>query len=169
MPTHCHVIFAVIVAVEANVAVVFTGSRHRMPPLWVLDVEAEPYYGGFFRDVARRLGELAAKCGMKSMGLPPAIFVPAVLRRHVENLGFVVGETPEWFDPERSLLLAAEIVGSRRVLFTAPVVEKMKIQTIGSALAFKAGDPVETALQTALIASICLKFDEQLTSRPRAS
>ena len=51
----------------------------------------------------------------------------------------------------------------------APVVETMKIQTIGSALAFKAGDPVETALQTALIAAICLKFDEQLTSRPRSS
>jgi len=167
LPTHCHVIFAVIVAVEANVAVVFTGSRHRMPPLWVLGVEAGPYYGGFFRDVARRLGELAAKCGMKSMGLPPAIFVPADLRRHVENLGFVVEETPEWFDPERSLLLAAEIVGSRRVLFTTPVVEKMKIQTIGSALAFKAGDPVETALRTALIAAICLKFDDQLPSRPR--
>ena len=63
--------------------------------------------------------------------------------------------------------LATEIVGSRRVLFTAPVVEKMKIQTIGSALAFKAGDPVETALRTALIAAICLKFDDQLPSRPR--
>jgi hypothetical protein len=167
LPTHCHMIFAVIVAVEANVAVVFTGSQHQMPPLWVLDVEAEPYYGGFLRDVARRLDELAAKCGMKSGGLPPAIFVPADFRRHVENLGFVVEETPEWFDPERSLILAAEIVASRRVLFTAPVVEKMKIQTIGSALAFKAGDPVETALRTALIAAICLKFDDQLPSRPR--
>ena len=167
LPSHCHVIFAVIVVVEANVAVVFTGSRHRMPPLWVLDVEAEPYYGGFFRDVARRLDELAAQCGVKSMGLPPAIFVPADFRRHVENLGFVVEETPEWFDPERSLILAAEIVSSRRVLFTAPVVEKMKIRTIGSALGFKAGDPVETALRTALIAAICLKFDDQLPSRPR--
>jgi len=167
LPSHCHVIFAVIVVVEANVAVVFTGSRHRMPPLWVLDVEAEPYYGGFFRDVARRLDELAAQCGVKSMGLPPAIFVPADFRRHVENLGFVVEETPEWFDPERSLILAAEIVSSRRVLFAAPAVEKMKIRTIGSALAFKAGDPVETALRTALIAAICLKFDDQLPSRPR--
>jgi hypothetical protein len=53
------------------------------------------------------------------------------------------------------------------VLFTAPVVEKMKVQTIGSALAFKAGDPVEAALRTALIAAICLKFDDQLPSRPR--
>jgi hypothetical protein len=49
--------------------------------------------------LARRLDELAAKCGMKSMGPPPAIFVPADFRRHVENLGFVVEETPEWFDP----------------------------------------------------------------------
>jgi hypothetical protein len=32
-----------------------------------------------------------------------------------------------------------------------------------------AGDAVETALQTALIPAIRLKFDEQLTSRPRAS
>jgi hypothetical protein len=80
------------------------GSRRR----------GEPYYGGFFRDVARRLDELAAKCGMKSMGLPPAIFVPADFRRHVENLGFAVEEITEWFDPERSLVLAAEIVRSRR-------------------------------------------------------
>ena len=113
------------------------------------------------------LDELSAKCGVKSMRLPPAIFVPADFRRHVENLGFVVEETPEWFDPERSLILAAEIVASRRVLFAAPAVEKMKIRTIGSALAFKAGDPVETALRTALIAAICLKFDDQLPSRPR--
>jgi hypothetical protein len=89
---------------------------------------------------------------------------PRRSRRHVENLGFVVEETREWFDPERSLILAAEIVGSRRVLFTAPVVEKMEIQTIGSALAFKAGDPVEAALGAALIAAICLKFDDQSPS-----
>ena len=36
-------------------------------------------------------------------------------------------------------------------------------------IAFRAGDAVETALQTALIPAICLKFDEQLTSRPPAS
>ena len=36
----------------------------------------------------------------------------------------------------------------------AAVVEKMKIQEIGAAFAFSAGDPVETALRTALIAAI---------------
>ena len=60
LPTRCHLIFAVIVAVEANVAVVFTGSRHRMPPLWVLDVEASVFHGGFFRNVAARLNRIGA-------------------------------------------------------------------------------------------------------------
>ena len=64
------------------------------------------------------------------------------------------------------MILAARIVSSKRVRFCAPVVEKMRNQEIGAALVFKAGDAVETA---ALIAAICLKFDEQLTSRPRAS
>ena len=126
-------------------------APHRMPPLWVLDVEAEPYYGGFFRDVARRLGELAAKCGSEIRGRsaggsssPPIFAVMSKIsvswsRRRLNGSTL----NGAW-------LLAAEIIGSRRVLFTAPVVEKMKIQTIGSALAFKAGDPVETALQTAL-------------------
>jgi hypothetical protein len=64
LPTHCHLMFAVIVVVEANVAVVFTGSRLNMPPLWILDVEASAFHGGFFRNVAARLNELASQCGV---------------------------------------------------------------------------------------------------------
>jgi hypothetical protein len=169
LPTHCHVMFAVVVVVEADVVVVYAGSRWRMPPLWILDVEAGPYRGGFFRAVAERLQQLAAQCGAASAGLLPAIFTSAELSRHIEGLGPVVEETPDWFDAEQSLILAAEIVGSKRVLFCAPVVEKMRVQEIGAALAFKAGDPVKTALRTALIAAICLKFDDQLPHRPRKS
>ncbi|HZZ21647.1 MAG TPA: hypothetical protein VFE60_03285 [Roseiarcus sp.] len=58
-------------------------------------------------------------------------------------------------------------MGLKKVLFCTSVVEKMAMQEIGAALAFKAGDPVETALRTALIAAICLKFDEELKYRPR--
>ena len=166
LPTHCHLMFAVIVVVEANVAVVFTGSRRNMSPLWILDVEASAFHGGFFRNVVARLNELASQCGV---GFPPAIFAPANLLRYVEGFGLMAAETPEWFDAEQSLILAAQIMSSRRVRFCAPVVEKMRNQEIGAALAFRAGDAVETALQTALIAAICLKFDEQLTTRPRAS
>ena len=166
LPTHCHLMFAVIVVVEANVAVVFAGSRRNMPPLWILDVEASAFHGGFFRNVVARLNKLASQCGV---GFSPAIFAPANLLRYVGGFGLMAAETPEWFDAEQSLILAAQILSSRRVRFCAPVVEKMRNQEIGAALAFKAGDAVETALQTALIAAICLKFDEQLTTRPRAS
>jgi hypothetical protein len=163
LPTRCHIMFAVVAAVEASVAVVYAGSSRYMPPLWILDVEASPYRGGFFRDVAARLNQLAAQCGT---GFPPAVFAPAGLVRHIES--FVSARPiPEWFDAEQSLLVAAEIVSSKRVLFCAPVVEKMTVQEIGAALAFKAGDAVESALRTALIAAVCIKYDEKLKHRPR--
>ena len=91
--------FAVIVVVEANVAVVFTGSRPNRSPLWILDVEASAFHGGFFRNVAARLNQLASQCGV---GLSPAIFAPANLLRYVEGFGLTVAETPEWFDAEQS-------------------------------------------------------------------
>jgi hypothetical protein len=163
LPLRCALVFAVIATVEANVAVVYAASHQFRPPLWILDVEASPFHGGFFREVAARLEELAAQCGV---GCPPAIFAPASLIRHVACLS-LAQETPEWFDPEQSLIVAAEIVGLKKVQFCTPVVEKMAMQEIGAALAFKAGDPVETALRTALIAAICLKFDEELKYRPR--
>jgi hypothetical protein len=164
LPDHCHVVFAVIAVIGANVAVVYTASRLHLPPLWICDVRATPFYGQFFRDVAARLKELVLQCGV---GFPPAIFVPAELVRHVEGLGLVVGQVPDWFDPEMSLLVAAEIVASRRVLFCQPVVEKMASQEIAAALAFKAGDEIETALRAALIAAVALKYDQELPSRPR--
>jgi hypothetical protein len=58
-------------------------------------------------------------------------------------------------------------VGLKKVQFCTPVVEKMAMQEIGAALAFKAGDAVETALREALIAAVCIKFDEELKYRPR--
>ena len=57
--------------------------------------------------------------------------------------------------------------GQGLVKFCAPIADKMASQTIGAALAFKAGDAAETALRAAFIQAICLKFDMRLTSRPR--
>ena len=75
---------------------------------------------------------------------------------------------PDWFDAERSLAFAAGIVGRGLVKFCAPVADKMATQTIGAALAFKAGDTVEMALRTAFIQAIGLKYDQRLTSRPKS-
>ena len=43
----------------------------------------------------------------------------------------------------------------------------MAIHPLGGALSFKADDPVEAALQGALFAAISLKFDYQLSSKPK--
>ena len=56
------------------------------------------------------------------------------------------------------LTLAAECIGKGLVRFCAPTVAKMQTRTIGAALALKAGDPVETALRSALITAIFLKY-----------
>ena len=61
------------------------------------------------------------------------------------------------------------MTGRGLVKFCAPVADKMTTQTIGAALAFKAGDAVEMALRAAFIQAIGLKYDLRLTSRPRVS
>jgi hypothetical protein len=50
-----------------------------------------------------------------------------------------------------------------------PTVDKMAIHPLGAALSFKADDPVEAALQGAFLAAISLKFDHQLSSKPKLS
>jgi hypothetical protein len=43
----------------------------------------------------------------------------------------------------------------------------MAIHPLGAALSFKADDPVDAALQSPLLAAISLKFDHQLSSKPK--
>jgi hypothetical protein len=108
-----------------------------------------------------RLKALPTACAARG------VFAPLSLKRHFEGYGIVAQAPPDWFDAEASLIYAAESVGAGRVRFCAPVIDKMRHQTIGAALAFKAGDKVETALREALVGAICLKFDEALKTRPR--
>jgi hypothetical protein len=49
----------------------------------------------------------------------------------------------------------------------ARTIDKMAIHPLGAALSFKADDPVEAALQGAFLAAISLKFDHQLSSKPK--
>ena len=98
-----------------------------------------------------------------------AVFAPADLVPLFEGEGLFAQAPPDWFDAERSLAFAAGIVARQLVQFCAPVADKMATQTIGAALAFKAGDAVEMALRTAFIQAIGLKYDQRLTSRPKKS
>lgn len=164
LPRHCELVFAVVTMEGADVAVAYCGHERFKPPLYVLDVVAGPLWRDFFTDTAARLGELKRACTAPWM----QVYAPADLVLMFEGAGLLAQAPPDWFDAERSLAFAAGIVSRGLVRFCAPVADKMATQTIGAALAFKAGDTVEMALRTAFIQAIGLKYDQRLTSRPRS-
>ena len=164
LPRHCELVFAVVTMEGADVAVAYCGHERFKPPLYVLDVTAGPLWRDFFTDTAARLGELKRACTAPWM----QVYAPADLVLMFEGAGLLAQAPPDWFDAERSLAFAAGIVSRGLVRFCAPVADKMATQTIGAALAFKAGDTVEMALRTAFIQAIGLKYDQRLTSRPKS-
>ena len=174
LPRHCNSIYAVVVTEGAEIAVVFVGHNPQTPPLFVLDVVARPLWPDFCTDVVARLRELGRACTAAVM----AVFAPPNLVELFERAvragvatpfrPLLVRAPPDWFDAERSLAFAAGMVGAGGLVrFCAPVATKMTTQTIGAALAFKAGDPIEIALREAFILAICLEHDAGLKSRPR--
>jgi hypothetical protein len=65
---------------------------------------------------------------------------------------------PKEFDAEASLTLVSDAVGRGLVRFCSAVAAKMQTRPIAAALALRAGDPVETALRAALVATVWLAF-----------
>ena len=166
LPRHCGMVVYAAVAMEgADVAVVYAAHLPREPLLYILDAVAQPLWRDFFADTAARLQELKRACNVQAA----AVFTPADLIPLFEMPGLIVRSPPDWFDAEASLAFAAGMTSRELVKFCAPVADKMKTQSIGAALAFKAGDAVEMALRAAFIQAICLKYDMRLTSRPRVS
>ena len=164
LPRHCEIVFAVVAIEGADVAVVYCGHERFKPLLYILDVVAKPLWPDFFTDTATRLAELKRAVTAPWM----QVYAPTDLVRLFEGVGLLTQAPPDWFDAERSLPFAAGIVSRGVIKFCAPVADKMATQTIGSALAFKAGDAVEMALRTAFIEAIGLKYDQRLTSRPKS-
>jgi hypothetical protein len=169
LPRHVGLMtFAVVVMEGADVAVVYAAHLKMQPPLYILDVAAGPLWRDFFTDTSARLDELRRAC----LAHAAAVFAPTDLlplfAEGARRMGLLAQAPPDWFDAERSLAFAAGVVARQLVRFCAPVAAKMATQTIGAALAFKAGDASEMALRTAFIQAIGLKYDDQLTSRPRA-
>ena len=156
-------VFAAVWAEGADVAVVYGASSSWSKELFVADFDAVLYHGGFFADLATRLKELAEACRAQGGG----VMAPGALIRHIEPHGFKVVEIPPWFDPAETLLFAAACIKSGWVKFCRPTIDKMAIHPLGAALSFKADDPVDAALQGAFLAAISLKFDDQLSSKPK--
>jgi hypothetical protein len=91
------------------------------------------------------------------------------MRRFAVRNSFSAISKPFSITAAETLLFAAAWIKSGRVKFCPPTIDKMAIHPLGAALSFKADDPVEAALQGAFLAAISLKFDHQLSSKPRRS
>ena len=156
-------VFAAVWAVGADVAAVYGASSAWSKDLFIVDFDAVLYHGGFFADLATRLKELAKAC--RAQGC--CVMAPGALIRHIELHGVMTREIPDWFDPAETLLFAAACIKGGRIKFCPPTIDKMAIRPLGAALSFKADDPVEAALQGAFLAAISLKFDHQLSSKPK--
>jgi hypothetical protein len=156
-------VFAAVWAASADVAVVYGASSSWWKELFVADFETVLYHGGFFADLATRLRELAKACRA------PLYYVaaPRALIRYIKPHGVMAVEIPPWFDPAETLLFAAACIKGGRVKFCPPTIDKMAIHPLGAALSFRADDPVDAALQSAFLAAISVKFDQQLPSKPK--
>jgi hypothetical protein len=154
----CQYVFLTIIDAGADIAAVFCGStrddhergvRHK---LHILDIDAVFLRPGLFGDLIDQLALLGRTAPVKVVWAPEHLCpqIPGGAAARVEPL-------PPEFKPELWLAFASDAIGRGLVRFCAPVVAKMQTQVIAAALALKAGDPVETALRSALIASIWLK------------
>jgi hypothetical protein len=158
-PAWCQYVFMTIADSDADIAVVFCGSirddleRGVREKLYVLDADVVYFRPGLFGELVGRLGSIGAR-----WHAAPVIFAPEHLLAHVAGRGVRVEALAPDFKPELQLTLASECIGNGLVRFCAPTVAKMQTRTIGAALALKAGDPVETALRSALITAIFLKY-----------
>jgi hypothetical protein len=157
-------VFAAVWASGADIAAVYGASSGWSEELFVADFDAVLYHGGFFADLATRLRELAKACRAHGDYVAAR---GALLIRHIEPHGVMAVEIPPWLDPAETLLFAAGCITSGRVKFCPPTIDKMAIHPLGAALSFKADDPVDAALQGAFLAAISLKFDQQLSSKPK--
>jgi hypothetical protein len=148
--------FAMIVDAGPDVAVVYCGSdvndygQGSPTRLYVADADTAYFRPGLWDEIRGRLGAMRATRRF--------FLAPEPLAASLARLGVPAEALPKGFDPEPLVTFASECIGRGLVRFCATVVEKMKTQTIGAAMALKAGDEVEGALRSALIGAIWAKF-----------
>jgi hypothetical protein len=143
--------FTVITDAGPDIAVVTCGANEH-EPLYVVDAETVFYRSGLFDELSGRLRATALEhhCGLASIYAPPHL---------VAQIGRAV-ELPEDFDPELLLTRAAGHAGDGGVRFCSKVRAAMSQRPIGAALALRAGDEIEGALQKAFIAAIQIKYGD---------
>jgi hypothetical protein len=149
LPAKLDYLFLVVIDSGADVAALFCGSYAQQ--LYILDVEAVFLRPGLFRELSARLWQMTFHEWHITRGIT---FAPAHL------LGLLGGEVYEIDDklkPEELIAFTSEYIKQRRVKFGPATKAKMATKTIAAALTLRAGDPIETALQSALIFAVWLE------------
>jgi hypothetical protein len=164
-PAACEYVVLVVSDAGPDLAAVFVGSSRayrvlgESPPpsspdvLYVLDVDVTYFRTGLFEELAGRIGEWGWR--LRAPGW--TIIAPEHLVAQFSRFGTIVNSPPKDFKPELWLTPAAESIGAGKVRFCSAVRDKMNHETIGAALALKAGDEVETAMRTTLLTAIWAK------------
>jgi hypothetical protein len=139
-------LYLIVIDAGADVAAIYCGSDGST--LFVLDVEVAFLRPGLYGELTERLQRMTlhewhiCRCWT---------FAPKHL---VGLLSGPVAELQLDLKPEQLLAFTSEYIRHGRVRFCPAVRERMANRTIASAMTLKAGDPVETALKTALIYAV---------------
>ena len=155
-------VFAAVWAVGADIAAVYGASSSWSDELFVADFDAVLYHGGFFADLAMRLGSWRSPVERRGLCLGAGDAHPTY--RAARGYG---PRNPALARSGRNPAFRRRVHQERAGQFCPPTIDKMAIHPLSAALNFKADDPVEAALQGALLAAISLKFDHQLSSKPK--
>jgi hypothetical protein len=151
LPSKLSYLFLVVVDAGADVCAVFCGGSEDAKVLYILDVEAAYFRPGLYGELTERLGRMTlhewhiSKCF-------------TVAPQHL--MGLLTGpvfELPADLDPEHLIQPTSEYMSRGLVRLCPAVKAKMKNKTIAAALTLRAGDKIETALQSALVFAVWLK------------
>jgi hypothetical protein len=136
----------------------FIGGMARDETLHVLDLDTLYFSPGLFDELARKLAEFAIPWGAKTVAFVPEHLIPRIGGRcHAIALPVEL-----LAHPERFVTSAADYIAQKQVRFCAPARAKMQSQPIAAAISLRAGDEIEKALQTALVATIAVRFNRAL-------
>jgi hypothetical protein len=150
LPAKLDYLFLVVIDVGADVVAVYCCSSPGKI-LYILDVEAVYFRPRLYGELSARLGEMTFHEWHVTRGIT---FAP----KHLAGLlGGEVYELDADLDVERLVQPTSQYIDRGLVRFCPAVRAKMARKAIAAALTLRAGDKVETALQTALVFAVWLE------------
>jgi hypothetical protein len=165
LPARCDVLFAVLIADERDLGVVyFASSKVGGIPLLILDCEVAPLTTpALIANCVARLVDLAQVCRAR---FGSYLYTTKFLAAEVERLGYHVAELIDSLVKEGDTLLglaAAVHLGAHRVSITAQALDKG--YPLGFLNTSTAGNQTTDPLRTAALCGVALALDQNRSMR----